>query len=194
MAEPPIDVEDRDAWFVREVLPHEGALMRFLRRNWRDAEEAADLRQEVYARVYEAAGRAGPRQVKPFLFMTARNLLIDKARRARIVSIETVSDLETLNVANEDVAADETVIARQELRRLQVEIDRLPTRCREVVLLRKVEGLSQREVARRMGIAEDTVERQVANGVKALADALFGGRDAARLALGGGRRLKGRGA
>jgi RNA polymerase sigma factor (sigma-70 family) len=62
---------------------------------------------------------------------------------------------------------------RAELRLLQVALDALPPRCREVVEMRKVEGLSQRDVAARLGITEDTVERQVANGMRALADALL---------------------
>jgi RNA polymerase sigma-70 factor (ECF subfamily) len=52
-------------------------------------------------------------------------------------------------------------------------LEALPPRCREVVVLRKVDGLSQREVAAEMGIAEDTVEKQIAKGMRALADALF---------------------
>jgi RNA polymerase sigma-70 factor (ECF subfamily) len=52
-----------------------------------------------------------------------------------------------------------------------------------VVELRKIEELSQREVAARMGITEDTVERQVSKGVRALADAMAAvGQD-----VGGGR-------
>src|SRR5688500_17974208 len=46
--------ESLDTWFVREILPLEPALMRFLRRNWRVDQDLADLRQEVYTRVYDA--------------------------------------------------------------------------------------------------------------------------------------------
>jgi RNA polymerase sigma-70 factor (ECF subfamily) len=52
-------------------------------------------------------------------------------------------------------------------------IGELPPRCREVVTLRKIEGLSQREVARKMGITEDTVERQVSNGIRLLRKLLY---------------------
>jgi len=62
---------------------------------------------------------------------------------------------------------------RAELRLLERALDALPARCREVVRLRKIDGLSQREVAAQMGIAEDTVEKQIAKGMRALADALL---------------------
>src|SRR5262249_9457838 len=49
-----------DAWFKREILPHEPALMRYLARVWPRKEEVPDLRQETYARVYEAALASRP--------------------------------------------------------------------------------------------------------------------------------------
>ena len=61
-----------DDWFVREVLVHERALALFLQRSWPHRDEWHDLRQEVYARVYEAAARARPDTPKAFLFATAQ--------------------------------------------------------------------------------------------------------------------------
>jgi RNA polymerase sigma-70 factor (ECF subfamily) len=166
-------VTDIDAWFVHEVLTLEGALVRYLRRNWPDTSEIADLRQEVYVRVYDGAVANGiPAQTKPFVFAAARNLMIDRFRRLRVVSIELVSDLDALNVLVDDASPERIATAREELRRLQSALEMLPPRCREVVVLRKLEGLTQREVAARMGIVEDTVERQLAKGIRALADQL----------------------
>lgn len=161
-----------DAWFVQEVLPLEAALVRYLKRNWRDESEIADLRQEVYVRVYDKARGSIPAQAKAFVFMTARNLLIDRMRRLRVVSIEAVSDIEALHVGSDDLTPERIASAREELRHLQAALDALPPRCREVVFLRKVEGLSQRDVAQRMGIVEDTVERQISKGIRLMADAV----------------------
>ena len=162
-------------WFFREVLPLEPALMHFLRRNWRDSAEWVDLRQDIYARVYDAARESLPLQTKAFLFTTARNHLINRARRARVISIELVADLESLSIAVDAITPDRAASAREELRRVQAGLDRLPERCREVIVLRKIEGLSQREVAARMGIGEDTVERQMVQGMRALVDFMVGG-------------------
>ncbi len=166
-------LSELDIWFVSEVLPLELSLMRFLRRNWREESDMLDLRQEIYARIYESAARAMPDQVKPFVFTTARNLLIDRARRAQIVSIETVADLDSLELGVNELTPERHAAGRAELRMLQSALEALPPRCRRVVELRKIEGLSQRDVATQLGITEDTVERQVANGVRALADALL---------------------
>jgi RNA polymerase sigma factor (sigma-70 family) len=165
---------DRDLWFVREVLPLEAALSRFLKRHWRNESEISDLRQEVYVRVYEASRNGAPYYVRQFLFSTARNLMVDLLRREQVVSIETVSDLEALNVETEQIGPEREVIARDELKRLQVALESLPPRCREIVRLRKVQGMSQREVARQLGIVEDVVEHQVMKGIRLLATALYG--------------------
>lgn len=162
------------AWFVREVLPLEAQLMQFLRRNWRNRSEIADLRQDVYVRVFEAAKEEIPRAARPFLFATARNLLINRVRQEQVVSIEAVADLDALNVVQDEPGPDRNAIARDELRRLQSALDHLPPRCREAVLLRQVDGLSRREIATRMGIAEKTVKRHLADGARAIADHLFG--------------------
>ena len=85
----------------------------------------------------------------------------------------TPHDPNALNLAADEPSPDRTVIARDELRRLQSALDRLPERCREAVILGRIEGLSGREIAERMGITESTVSIHLANGVRALVDAFF---------------------
>jgi RNA polymerase sigma-70 factor (ECF subfamily) len=162
-------VSEADAWFVREVLPLESALLQFLRHNWRNASEIDDFLQDIYVRVFESARKQLPESAKLFVFATARNLLIDRVRRARIIPIEAVSDLETVDVALHEEAPDRIVMARDELRRLQDAVDRLPPRCREAIMLKQVEGLTRREIAQRMGVGEETVKRHLTNAMLALA-------------------------
>lgn len=169
-----------DAWFTREILVHEEALLHYLARNSPRRDELHDLRQEIYTRVYEAAGKALPLQPKAFLFATARHLLADRARRARVVSIEPVGDFEPLNVLVDDVSPERWCGGRQVLKRLADAFDRLPDRCREVVWLRRVEHLSQKEVAAKLGITEKTVEKHIAKGMRLIAAYFYGGGDAPR--------------
>jgi RNA polymerase sigma-70 factor (ECF subfamily) len=171
-----------DEWFIREVVAHEGALMRHLSRVWSNRSEHRDIRQEVYIRVYEAAARARPLAPKSFLFATARNLLADRVRRERVVCIEARGELDALNVLVDEISPERRASAREELARLARAFDRLPSRCREVMWLTKIENLPQREVADRLGVNEKAVEKQVSRGVRLLADALFG--DAADVSIG----------
>jgi RNA polymerase sigma factor (sigma-70 family) len=163
-----------DAWFAREVLPLEAVLVQFLRNNWRDKSEIADLLQDVYVRVYEAALKKIPDSTKQFVFQIARNLLIDSARRERIVPFETIADMEALSLVADVPGPEQSTIARDELLRLQAGLDRLPARSREAFVLRQIEGLSRHEIAQRMGISDKTVRWHLNEGLRVLADIMYG--------------------
>ena len=136
--------EELDRWFIREVLVHEASLTRYLARMWPAPDDILDIRQDSYVRVYEAAAKARPLQPKSFLFQTARHLMVDRLRRQRVVSIESVEDLDALNVSIDELSPERRMSALQELRHLAHTFDQLPAKCRGVTWMRKVEGLSQR--------------------------------------------------
>jgi RNA polymerase sigma-70 factor (ECF subfamily) len=166
-----------DQWFAAEILPHEGLLLRYLTRVWRNSAEVVDLRQDIYVRVYESARRALPTTPKAFLFATARNLMTDRIRHSRVVFIDSTPDFDVLDVLIDEVSPERRLSARQELRMLARAFDSLSEKCRNVVWLRRVEGLSQRETAQRLGLHEGAVESQLARGVRVLALAVFGSAD-----------------
>lgn len=166
--------EDLHAWFMCEVLPLEAALTQFLRNNWRNRTDVADLLQDVYVQVYQAAEKERPRLTKPFVFMTARNLLIDRVRHDKVIPLEAVENLEALEVAADIPGPEAQLLSRDELRRVQAALDELPDRAREAFVLCHVEGLSQREIAARMKVTEKTVSWHLREGVEALADILYG--------------------
>jgi RNA polymerase sigma factor (sigma-70 family) len=161
--------EPLDTWFKREVLPHEEVLMRFLSRVWPRQDEICDIRQEAYARVYEAALRVRPQAPKAFLFTTARHLMADRVRRERIVSIRAGGDSDFLNVLVDEISPEQRAGAAEELARLAHAFDRLSVKCREVVWLRRVKELTQKEVAQRLKISEKTVEKHLRTGARLLA-------------------------
>jgi len=163
-----------EAWFIREVLPLEAALTSFLQHNWRNKADIADLRQDVYERVCEAAYGQFPENTKAFVFRTARNLLINRVKREHVVPIEAVSDLDALGIALDAPGPESSVLARDELRRLQAALAALPPRCREAVTLGRIDGLSGREIAVRMGISEAAVSMHLDHGIRVLVDAVYG--------------------
>ncbi len=173
-----------DSWFKREILIHEEALQRYLLRVWPRRQEVSDLRQETYARVYEAAAATRPGAARSFLFTTARHLMTDRIRRERVVSIEAVGDIDVLNVLVDEVSPEQRAMARQDLKRLAQAFDRLPPRCREVVWMRRVQDMAQKEIARRLGIGEKTVEKQISKGSRLLAHYMRAEADGASTASG----------
>jgi RNA polymerase sigma-70 factor (ECF subfamily) len=169
-----VSASDVKQWFIREVLPLEAALMQYLQHNWRNRSDIADLQQEVYLRVYRAAQDGLPERPRQFVFATARNLLVDRVRHQNVVPIEAMADLEALETAADNPGPDRVTEARDELRHMQNALDRLPPQCRQVVVLARIEGLSRREIADRMGLAEPTVANYLARGIRILVDILLG--------------------
>lgn len=162
--------EALDVWFTEEILVHATDLDRYLARVWPHRDEVRDLRQEVFVKVYEAAAKTRPQSPRAFLFATARHLLADRVRHARIVSIEVVGGLDALNVLIDEISPEQEASGRQELKRLGEAIDRLPERCREIVWLRRVHDMPLKEIAARLGITEKTVEKQLTKGVRLMAN------------------------
>jgi RNA polymerase sigma factor (sigma-70 family) len=166
-----------DQWFAEQILSHEVSLTRYLNRVWPNLSEIPDLRQDIYVRVYESARDSRPASPRAFLFATARNLLTDHIRRGRVVSIEPTADEAALDALVDDVSPERHVGARQELQSLALAFDSLSDKCRSVVWLRRIEGLSQRQTAERLGLREVAVESQLARGMRLLARAVFGSDD-----------------
>ncbi|HET9512012.1 MAG TPA: RNA polymerase sigma factor [Sphingomonas sp.] len=170
-----IDRAQLQRWFCDEVLPLEAALTRFLRADRISGNDVVDIRQDVYEEALNRASEGLPQNTAGLIFTIARHKLIDRARRNRVVSFEQVADVEAMGLPADLMATDRQMDARDALRRAAAGMDALPPRCREVVRLRKVEGLSTREAAERMGVGTDTIERQLVLGLRAMADAMLGG-------------------
>lgn len=185
-----VDEAVLNQWFCQEVLPCERALTSFIRHNWRSAADVKDLRQDIYERALAGAREGLPTHTRQYLFTVAKNHLINGAKRGQIVSFELVADMSSLEFGFDDYGTERHLDAREELRRTQHGLDQLPARCREVVWLRKVEGLSTRETAERLGITVDTVEKQITQGMRALVDFMLGGNGKIRRPSFGGRRSR----
>lgn len=120
-------------------------------------------------RVYEGAAKTLPQHPQRFLFATARNLLIDRLRRERVVSIDYTQDIESLHVNIDELSPERRLNARQELQRLSEAFDQLPETTRSAIWLRRVEGLSQREAADLLGLNEGALESHMSRSRNSIA-------------------------
>lgn len=161
----PVETEHA-RWFADEVQPHESALRAYLRHRFPKVADVDDVVQESYIRLLRAR-QAGPiASAKSYLFTTARNVALALLRRPRIFSEEAVSDDSPLRLIESAPDAAELVSQRQEIALLLEAIDGLPSRCRAIFIMRKLEGVAQKEIARRLGLSEQTVQVQVARGAR----------------------------
>jgi len=164
---------NRAEWLARHICPHEPALRRWLTRRPSFRYDIDDVVQEAYAKLATLPSVEHITNPRAYFFRTAFTVLVNETRRAQVVSIDMGAELDRLDLESQDVPPDVEAESRQELRLVAEAIAQLPTKCREAFILRKVHGLSQREAALQLGIAESTVEKHVGRGIRHLAQ-IFG--------------------
>ena len=166
------DRANRAAWLVQHVVPVEPALRRWLRRYADTGVDINDVVQETYAILAGLKSVAEIKKPSAYAFQTAHSLVLGQLRRANVVSITSVSDVDNLAVAAHEPSPEILAGDRDELRNVLKAVGNLPARIREIFILRRVDGLSQREVAQRLGISENIVAKSLAKGVQATLAAL----------------------
>lgn len=160
----------RTRWFLRNILPHEPALRGWLSRSTPPGVDPDDVVQEAYTILAELESVDGIRHPRAYLFQVARSVIMRHVRRARIVPIHTVDDLERLEHFDDAASPEQHTIDRDELRQLARAIAAMPLKTREAFVLRRVRDMPQREIAARMRISENTVETHISRGILFLID------------------------
>ncbi len=180
------------AWVAQCVMPHEGKVRAWLARSRMSKEDIDDVIQEAYCRLSALDGFAAVDRPDAYFFSIARNLLASQMRRAKIVEIEAVAELEALSPFDDAPSPERAASARVELDRIRELVAALPERCRRIFELRKIEGLPQREIAARLGVSESVVENEGARGVRLILAALRSQEEAGVAAIERGAAAQGR--
>jgi RNA polymerase sigma-70 factor (ECF subfamily) len=160
--------EAQARWFAEQVHPHDLQLKAYLRGAFPSVRDVEDVVQESYLRVWRAKAVQEVRSVRAFLFTVARRLAIDLVRRERFSPIAAADEREIERVPVDAPDAAELAGTHEKVRLVAEALVSLPPRCREVVMLYKLQGLPRPEVARRLGLAEKTVDEHLARGVAKL--------------------------
>ena len=158
-----------------ELQSHQRPLKSWLRSRFPWLVEVDDIAQEAIVRLWrrQTRGDSVPlKSSKAALFSVARNAVIDLARHRAVAKTDSVAEMGQLSVLDQGADVVETVVARQELEFLTEAVRGLPDRCRQVVTLTKIYGLSERAVAERLGISENTVRTHVVRGMERCTDYL----------------------
>jgi len=139
-------------------------ILHFLRKRTDNASDAADMTQDVFTQWLDYRDRAQVEQPRAFLFQMARNLLRDHWRRQQVRHSAHAEppehDAEPLSDERDD-----PMLAAQRLQRLEqltAVLAELSPRRREALMLHRFEGLSQAQIAQRMGISVSMVEKHIA--------------------------------
>lgn len=156
--------DERAAWLARNALPYEGPLRGWLSSRCLPGLEIDDVVQETYARLIQAKNLTAVRNPKAYMFQTAWSVIVTHARRERVVAIEAFADFDQLGLEAETPGPEEQAAERDELVQLGEALATLPGKIGDVLRLRRVHGLSQKQVASQLGLAESTVEKHMRRG------------------------------
>lgn len=157
---------DQAVWFAESVRPHEPALRAFLSRRFSSVPDHDDLVQETYVRLLGICDPHRLAHTRAFLFTIARNVAIDHVRRQRRTPVDPIDD--TAERAMLETAPDAAELLDHAHRHeaMLAALGTLPARCRDVMLLRYVDGFSAREIAVHLGLAAATVRVHLMKGVR----------------------------
>jgi RNA polymerase sigma-70 factor (ECF subfamily) len=149
---------DLARWFAEQVLPHAADLRGWLQARFPGLADLEDVVQESYQRLLRVQATGPIANPRAFLFVSARHIALNQLRRLRRERREPGGEEQLATFPAGTPPPPESAAAAEELGLLLEAIESLPERCRAVMVMRKIDGLSQKEVAARLGIAEHTVE------------------------------------
>ena len=155
------------------------ALQRYVRRLLGNDDEAAEVSQEAFLRVYAAEVGAGTPASEALVYTVARNLALSELRKRTARATDAVSDLDELDVGDAMPGPETRLLEKQRIVAVEVAMNRMGPKCLEVFRLRKVESLSHAEIGERLGISKKTVERHMTHAL-ALCNQAMGEHDEGR--------------
>ncbi|MEM9683305.1 MAG: RNA polymerase sigma factor [Pseudomonadota bacterium] len=150
-----------EASVERLYLEHRFAIRRFLFRMLRCEDAAAEVTQEAFLRLLRLGPRDGIRDARAYLFQIAANAARDRLKqdRRQVAIREDRTRTDSIRLA--EPSAEASAIGQERLRLIARTVDDLPPRCRQVFLMSRMDGLSNTDIAKRLGISRNAVEKHI---------------------------------
>jgi RNA polymerase sigma-70 factor (ECF subfamily) len=149
-------------------------LVRFFAARLRSIAAAEDLVQDLYVRVASLDTDEPVENPSAYLYRLASNLMLDRLRSDRRSGARDSAWLQTQRLelggeaVSDEPSAEQNVAGRQSLAQLTRAITELPPKTRRAFQLHKLEGLTQEETARVLGVSRKTVEKQISSALQRL--------------------------
>lgn len=159
---------------VSEYLGMRADLLRFLTARLGQPAAAEDIYQEIFIRLRQGQLPGDVSNARAFIYKMAYNLANDahRAGSRRATRDSAWIDASTQKIGTDAVAGDPDIDAAIDAKRrldlMVAALAALPTKCREVFTLHRLQGLSHREVAAKLGITTKTVEKHMTTALKQL--------------------------
>lgn len=139
---------------------HNQTLVRFLAARLSSDAEAKEVAQEAYVRLLQLDQPKAVGFLRAFLFKTASNIATDYLRRRRLA--RTVQSADPFSFDVDRLTPEDYVASKEEVGIVSRCLKELAPRCRQVVLLSRIEGKSSSEIAAELGMSTRMVRKYVA--------------------------------
>ncbi|MBI0475585.1 RNA polymerase sigma factor [Sphingomonas sp. MA1305] len=151
---------------TRVLLEERGALLRLARRIVRTMAAAEDVTQSLWLRIQQVDRSVRIADPRAYLITLTRHLAFDQRRAEQRRQALLASDTDGQEIADAAPPADRILLDRERLEAVRAALRDLSPRCREILYLRRIEGLTASEIAARLGISRQMVNRYVAQAVR----------------------------
>jgi RNA polymerase sigma-70 factor (ECF subfamily) len=161
------------AWIAKEIIPIEGAVRNWLSRRWGHLVDVEDVIQDAYCRIANLGSVDHIDNPKSYFFSTAHTVVKDAMRRSGIINFTHLAQIDWSNVMDDEPLADRVLEGSGELERVNKLLSQLSDTHRRAIELRRIEGLSRKATAERLGISEDALKKHVERGMRQVMTAMM---------------------
>ena len=155
---------------VKAFVENEKVLKSFLARYLARRQDIDDVVQETFLKAYKAGQKTEIQSPKAFLFQVAKNTALKELTRKSTLITGYIEDSVSPEVIEDTLSVEDQVDTRQKLTLFGRAVATLPKQCKRAFILRKVYGLSHKEIAGQLNLSVSTVEKHVANGLLRCSD------------------------
>jgi RNA polymerase sigma-70 factor (ECF subfamily) len=156
----------------RAYLDSHAALIRLLARQLRSRDAAEDMAQDLFVAISEAQPSAAVRNPRAFVFRIANHLASNRLKQDSRRASLRAANADILWTAVDELTPERQLLDSEALATIGAAIERLPARTRQILAWRRIDGLTNREIASRLGISDTAVEKHMRNAMAALVRAL----------------------
>lgn len=167
-----VDVTDKKARIApgqddvsSTFLKHRSALMRYISRFIKHPQDIEDVVHETFLQTYAAEIRTHIRSPRAFLYKTAKNTALKHLEKCANRLTDHMGDMEESAVSSDVNSTEAQVESQERFIAFCRAVRTLPLQCRRAFILRKVYGLTHKEIAGQLGISVSTVEKHLAHGI-----------------------------
>lgn len=159
------------------IKDHGDALLRFLARRMRSMEDAEDIAQTTFEKLYSLDDPDKLDNPKAFLFQVAANLSIDQLRRETLRRNHRDQEIkqglgEEGEIRERDPDLERTLEAQEQLELIYRSLSDLPMNVRQAFILNRERGMTYPEIASQLGVSVSSVEKYILQALKALRTAV----------------------